>query len=440
MLVPTLLLCYIATALSQGPLGPVWSPPLGSPSGASSSGASGPAQSNVSAIYSLGAGAGQPWQPSQSVAVAPYGQMVFWSSAPDFTLNSLSTNGGATNFRGLASTYFPGCSLTSGVAVAAPATDALRVYAVISCVSAINPIVFNTYATAVDSSSGAAVWPQGAPAIAKSDIVATPAPTLLVAGGRIWVGFTGHESPAIIDAETGAILPSQFQPRTANKCNLLTATFAVCSTSAAAELSETVVFSTVALPPTPAWSNFMLAEFIAADANLLIATTGTSSSALSLDGFDLATGALAWSLPCPWQGYGAAALAYDDAGTLFAAWMGYDAEQHFSAIVATYALQDDAAVPVANVSLPMFAEPGAIQDLVVDNSGKRAYLTVADNSTGTFIIALAATPTTLTVAATTLAAPPGTQLQGIPGPQNGQMIIGQVAAGGLPSLTVYQDS
>jgi hypothetical protein len=59
---------------------------------------------------------------------------------------------------------------------------------------------------------------------------------------------------------------------------------------------------------------------------------------------------------------------------------------------------------------------------------------------GTFIIALAATPTTLTVAATTLAAPPGTQLQGIPGPQNGQMIIGQVAANGLPSLAVYQDS
>ena len=438
MRVPALLLSYAVVALSQGPLGPVWSPPLGSPSGARCSGVSGPAQSNVSAVYSLGAGAGQPWQAAQAVAVAPYGQMVFISKTSDFMLNSLSTNGGAVNFRVVLLSYFPSCSPTVLVA-AAPATDALRVYAVASCATGFNPDLYFMYMAAVDMSSGTAVWPAPGFTILFQDSKLSPAPTLLVAGGRAWVGYSSPQSPSILDTATGAILASNFTP-TANNCNLLTASFAVCSASATAELSETVVLSTAALPPTPVWSNLMLAELIAADASLLIATTGMSSAALSLDGFDLATGALAWSLPCPWQGYGAAALAYDDAGTLFAAWMGYDAAQHFSVIVATFALQNGAAAPVANVSLPTFAALDAIQGLVVDNSGKRAYLTVADNSTGTFIIALAATPTTLTVAATTLAAPPGTQLQGVPGPQDGQMIIGQVAAGGLPSLAVYQSS
>ena len=430
------LLAYAATVVAQGATGPVWSPPLGTPAGTLCSGATGPVSSNVSALFSLGAGVGQPWQPALSVAVAPYGQMIFYTGAPATTLNSLSASGGTIVFRNpLTTTYFPLCSAT--LAATAPATDALRVFTAVACTATSGG--FNVFAAAADMSTGAPVWSTTPAAVATSTTTAFSAPTLLVAGSRLWVGGYGGTSPSILDVASGALLASNFSPASPY-CDLMTASYAVCSGSAAAAPSQTFVLSAATLPPTPAWSNYMLAELIAVDASQLIATTGLDPTSLSLDGFDLATGALAWSLPCPWQGFGSAALAYDDAGTLFAAWLGYDETQRFSAIVASYSIAGGAAAEqLANVSIAIPYATNAIQGFVLANSGKVAYLTLAD-STGTSILALAVAESSLTISATPLTAPAGTALQAVPGPQDGQMIIGQLPSGSQPSMAVYASS
>ena len=92
---------------------------------------------NVSAVYSLGAGIGQPWTPAASVAVAPYGQMVFFTAAAGANpaLVSLNAAGGTTNFRlDMCATYFAqptpcgGAPPGTTVPAVAPVTDALRVY------------------------------------------------------------------------------------------------------------------------------------------------------------------------------------------------------------------------------------------------------------------------------------------------------------------------
>ena len=90
--------------------------------------------SNVSAVYSLGAGIGQPWTPATSVAVAPYGQITFFTStaAANPFLVSLNSAGGTTNFRlDVCATYFATCAAAppgTTQTAAAPVTDALRVY------------------------------------------------------------------------------------------------------------------------------------------------------------------------------------------------------------------------------------------------------------------------------------------------------------------------
>ena len=93
-----------------------------------------PAASNVSAVSSLGAGGGQPWQPAASVAVAPYGQITFFTTPTGVnpSLVSLSSAGGTTNFRlDVCATYFAACAAAppgTTQTAAAPVTDALRVY------------------------------------------------------------------------------------------------------------------------------------------------------------------------------------------------------------------------------------------------------------------------------------------------------------------------
>ena len=410
----------------------MWSPPLGNPGGTGCSGASGPTGSNVTAAFSLGAGMGQPWQAATAVAVAPYGQIVFYTGSPTDTLNSLSAAGGTTNFRTLLSNYFPTCQ-SGAILATAPATDALRVYTSVSCI--ITPGSVSVFAAAADMSSGSAVWSPTTPVLVAT-IPSYYPPTLLVSGSRLWVGYDSPLSPSILDTASGTVLASNFTP-TAPYCNLLSATYAVCNQNVSGNsLSQTVVFSTAALPPTPAWSNYMSAEFIAADASQLIATTGYPNSPI-LSGFDLATGALAWSLACPWQGYDGAIFAYDDAGTVFAAWLGFDETQHFSAIVASYSIAGAGSpTQIANVSITVPFSTNAIQSLTLSNNGKYAYMTLAGNA-GTSIVSLAASAGTLTVAATAITVPAGTQMQGVPGPQDGQMIIGQLAASGQPSLAVY---
>jgi hypothetical protein len=92
------------------------------------------AASNLTAVYSLGAGAGQPWTPATSVAVAPYGQITFFTTGTGANpiLVSLNSAGGQNNFRNdICAFYFNNCSAAvpgTQQTAAAPVTDALRVY------------------------------------------------------------------------------------------------------------------------------------------------------------------------------------------------------------------------------------------------------------------------------------------------------------------------
>jgi len=169
------------TVHAQGAAGPIWSPPGGTAGRTNCGGVSGPASeaslsfpltvshaqigraglrprvpahaagrltprahcnpvfpasaaSNLTAVYSLGAGAGQPWTPAASVAVAPYGQITFFTTATGANpmLVSLNSAGGQNNFRNdICAVYFSGCSAAvpgTQQTAAAPVTDALRVY------------------------------------------------------------------------------------------------------------------------------------------------------------------------------------------------------------------------------------------------------------------------------------------------------------------------
>ena len=189
----------IGAACAQGPAGPIWTPPGGTAGNTACSGVSGPsgespprpvaryelpklrhscrstylsfnapfrmltppsfacglhfvypfayptrhsrsAASNVSAVFSLGSGAGQPWAAANSVAVAPYGQITFFVNTPGVfpVLVSINAAGGTMNFRhDICATYFTsptvpcmcGTVVTgSTVPAPSPVTDALRVF------------------------------------------------------------------------------------------------------------------------------------------------------------------------------------------------------------------------------------------------------------------------------------------------------------------------
>ena len=273
-----------------------------------------------------------------------------------------------------------------------------------------------TMLAAADIASGKMIWTQ---TIWRGTEVVGPNALAMNSDGSALFVYTSAPTGAVF---VNPAFGTTIAPVGANitGCNFFSGKYAVCENSGGA----LVVLDTRFMPPAVAWQERAQPLLIAADANQLIAITGDSPFSLSLDGFDLATGALAWALPCPWVGSGAATVAYDNAGTLLAAWMGYDAAQHYSAIVATYALCNGTAAPATNISLSMFAAPDAIQGLALDSSGRAAFL-IAGNSTGTFLVALAVTPTSLAVAGIPLSWQSYVvAIQAIPGPEDGKMIIG----------------
>ena len=146
------------------------------------------------------------------------------------------------------------------------------------------------------------------------------------------------------------------------------------------------------------------------------------------------------SIESPWPGSvttGYPQLAYDDAGTLWVAWQGYDESQQYSAVVATYDITGAAPVQVANVSVSIPYSGVDIKGLVVSNNGRTGYLTLL-NGASTDVVTLASAPADggLAISGTAFSVV-GAQVQTIPGPQNGQLIIGQLTAAGQPSMAVY---
>jgi hypothetical protein len=264
-------------------------------------------------------------------------------------------------------------------------------------------------------------------------------PALALVGGQLWVSFQADfQSPFslfILDSASGAVLASNFTAPGTNSCGLLSANYAVCS-GAGGNSELSVVYSTSTLPPTPIWSNLMGSLLIAADRGAngqLIATTG--SYAQQLTAFDLATGDLVWTIAWPGVVGGSFTVAYDNAGTLWLAWLGYDESQHFTAIVATY---DITTTPVqtGNFSAPLpLQSTNAISGLVVSKTGKQGYLTLNDG-TAKKVVTLSHSGTSIS-ASIAISAPSSTLLQAIPGPQDGQLIIGELTGDGQPSMTVY---
>ena len=305
---------------------------------------------------------------------------------------------------------------------------------------------FTVAVAAADMSSGASVWTPTSPVVLTATSAAINPPALAIVGTQLWVSFASPLSPYILDAATGAVTASNFTAPGTVSCSLLTAKYAVCSTAALPSLGTTTVYSTSAMPPTPVWNNYMGALLIAPDQGAdgqLVAITGFNPFALSVNGFDLATGALSWSIQSPWSGAGSTGyplLAYDDAGTLWVAWQGYDESQQYSAIVAIYDISGAAgAVPaqVANVSVSIPYSGVDIKGLVLSNNGRLGYLTLIDGA-NTNVVTLASAPADggLTITGTAFSAT-ATQVQAIPGPQNGQLIIGQLTAAGQPSMAVF---
>jgi hypothetical protein len=259
------------------------------------------------------------------------------------------------------------------------------------------------------------------------------------------VASASPSAPHLLDTATGKLLASNWTAQPQSACDLLASQHAVCTVGGGrgTALRVTTVYDTSALPPRPLWTNYMAAQLIAADTSQLVAQTGLTPAALTLSGFALDTGALAWSLPAPWTGFGlaagGAALAYDDAGTLWAAWLGFDETQQYSAIVATYNLAaEGGAAQIANVSLAVAGTLNAVQGLVISNNGRLGYLTLTDAvSSTTSVLTLQASSSALSFAGTAFVVPAATRVQAVPGPQDGQLIIGQLTAAGQPSMAVY---
>jgi len=379
--------------------------------------------------------------------VAPYGQITFFTTATGVNpiLVSLNSAGGQNNFRNdVCAFYFSNCSAAvpgTQQTAAAPVTDALRVYVGASYGTAPGP--FTVAVAAADMSSGASVWTPTSPVVLNTTSAAISPPSLAIVGAQLWVSFASPLSPFILDAATGAVLASNFTAPATAACSLLSTKYAVCGTAAPPSLGTTTVYSTASTPPSPLWSNYMAALLLAADQGAdgqVVAITGFNPFALSVNGFDLATGALAWTMQSPWSGAGSTGyplLAYDDAGTLWVAWQGYDESQQYSAVVATYDITGAAPAQVANVSVSIPYSGVDIKGLVISNNGRLGYLTLL-NGASTDVVTLASAPADggLTISGTAFSAV-GAQVQTIPGPQNGQLIIGQLTTAGQPSLAVY---
>ena len=287
--------------------------------------------------------------------------------------------------------------------------------------------------------SGATVWGSTSPVILTVSAPSCYPPVLAVTGTHLWVSFSSPLSPFILDTATGAVLASNFTPPGMTSCSMLTPKFAVCG--GASGDAATAVFSTAVLPPTPLWSNLMYALLIASDLGAngqLLANTGDTDQQLT--SFDLATGDLVWTFPTPWV-IGSALFAYDDAGTLWAAWRGYDALQHFTVVIATYNIAAAAPTQTANVSLPLppySSQSFKINGFSLSNNGRLAVMVVSDGTHNSVVtVAAAAAGGALTIKSAVFSAPSSTQVQAIPGPQNGQLIIGQLDAAGVPSMAVY---
>ena len=284
------------------------------------------------------------------------------------------------------------------------------------------------------------------PVVLATDEMALLGPTLSIVGTQLWVSYESPLFPFILDASTGAVLASNFTAANTTSCGLLAPKYAVCSAAdgTSSSMQNTVVYSTAALPPAPLWSNYMSALLIATDQGAngqLVAATGLNPFALAVDGFDLATGDLVWTLASPWSGAGTTAppvLAYDDAGTLWVAWQGYDEAQRYAANVATYDITSAPPTQIGNVSIALPFSSDGIKGLALSNNGRLAYLTVL-NGASTDVVTLAAAPADggLAIAGTAFSTSASTQVQAIPGPQNGQLIIGQLTAAGQPSMAVF---
>ena len=296
---------------------------------------------------------------------------------------------------------------------------------------------------AADIKSGLPVWTPTSPVVLTTTLATFSPPSLALVGYQLWVSFGSPLSLYIFNAATGILIAANFTAPNTVSCSLRTIKYAVCSTANTPLLGMTTVYSTASAPPSPLWSNYMAALLLAADQGAngqLVAITGIIPYALSVNGFDLATGDLAWTMPSPWPGAVSMSypqLAYDNAGTLWVAWQGYDESQQYSAVVATYDITGAAPAQVANVSVSIPYISTAIKGLVISNSGRMGYLTLFNGAnTDIVMIASAAADGALTIPGNAFSAA-GAQVQVIPGPQNGQLIIGQVTAASQPSMAVY---
>ena len=289
-----------------------------------------------------------------------------------------------------------------------------------------------TLLAAADIASGKMIWTQ---------TIWTG--TEVVGPNALAVNGDGSALFVYTDAPTGALFVkpvdgTTIAPAGANitGCNLFTGKYAVCET----ESGALAVLDTSVTPPAIAWQELALPVLIIPDqgsAGLLVAQL-LFSSPTQFVGYDLTNGEGLWTLVVPGL---FPTLSYNGAGALWATSTGYNGLLQYSLNVYshTFSVPVNSSTPTptlaSNVSFPSPTFDANAQAVLC--AGGSVAAVSSFNGTYTNLIFITADGSgQLTASPPSASWSADTDINIVPGPADGQVIIGTML-NGLPSIVVY---
>ena len=306
-----------------------------------------------------------------------------------------------------------------------PPTSAARSYIMTNTAS-------TTMLAAADIASGKMIWTQNI--WSGTEVVA---PNALAMNGDSSALFVNTSAP------TGAVFVKPVDGTTIapaglniTSCSFFVGKYAACETATGA----LAVLDTSVMPPAVAWEELALPVLIIPDqgsAGLLVAQL-LFSSPTTYVGYDLTTGEGLWTLEVPGL---FPTLSYNGAGALWATSTGYNGLLQYSLNVYahTFSVPVNSSTPTphlaSNVSFPSPTFDANAQAVLTAGGSVAAVSSFNGTFTNLFFISADANGQ-LTASQPSASWPADTDINVVPGPADGQVIIGTML-NGLPSIVVY---
>ena len=289
-----------------------------------------------------------------------------------------------------------------------------------------------TTLVAADIASGNKIWTQ--PIWTGTEVVASNALAMNGDASALFV-FTNAPTGALfvkpIDGTTLGPVGSNV-----TTCGLFSGKLAVCESDSGA----LTVLDTSAAPPAVLWQELALPVLIIEDQSkpLLVAQL-LFSLPTAFVGYDMATGEGIWTLLVDGL---FPTLSYNGAGVLWATSTGYNGLLQYSlnvyAHIFTTPVNSSTLTPVlaSNVSFPSPTFDANAQ-AVITGGGSVAAVSAFNGSMTNLIFISADAAGMLTAYPPAVSWAADTDISIVPGPADGQVIIGSAVNGALPSIVVY---